>query len=88
MDMNREKLLRELMAADFAVIDMNLYLDTHPNDQRAILIYNVLVQRAKMLRDNYERLYGPLTPMTPSKCPFEWINEPWPWQRHYSPFAL
>jgi spore coat protein JB len=85
VDMNREKLLREVMAADFTVIDLNLYLDTHPNNQRAISIYNASVQRAKMLRANYERMYGPLTPMFFSKCPFNWINEPWPWQRHHSP---
>jgi len=88
MDMNREKLLKELMAADFAVIDLNLYLDTHPNDQRAITIYNAMVQRAKMLRDSFERMYGPLTPMFIGTCPFKWINEPWPWQRQYSPYVF
>jgi len=85
MDMNRERLLREVMAADFTVIDLNLYLDTHPNDQRAISIYNASVQRAKMLRAIYERMYGPLTPMFFSSCPFNWIDKPWPWQRYQSP---
>lgn len=80
-DANRENLLKELMAADFTVIDLNLYLDTHPYDQRAIAIYNDSVFRAKMLRERYERLYGPITPFFIGKCPFEWIRTPWPWER-------
>jgi spore coat protein JB len=81
MDMNREKLLRNLMAADFTVIDLNLYLNTHPYDQNAICIYNQSVQRAKILRENYERMYGPLTPAFISSCPYQWVEGPWPWEK-------
>ncbi|AUS96204.1 spore coat protein CotJB [Clostridium thermosuccinogenes] len=80
MDSARERLLREVMAADFTLIELNLYLNTHPYDQRAITIFNECLQKAKALRQNYERLYGPITPMTPSKCPWQWIEDPWPWQ--------
>ncbi len=82
MDENREKLLREVMAADFTLIDLNLYLDTHPTDQRAILLFITSAQRAKMLRDQYERLYGPLTVMSSGMgCPWPWIQSPWPWEK-------
>ena len=83
MDMSRENLLKQVMAADFTVIDLNLYLDTHPDDQRGINIYNQAVKRSRMLRDTYERMYGPLTPSFISKCPYPWINSPWPWERRY-----
>lgn len=83
MDINRVKLLREVMAADFTVIDLNLYLDTHPNEQNAIYLYNNSVQRAKMLREQYERTYGPLTPFTHNyKNAWQWIERPWPWEKH------
>lgn len=81
MDAGREQMLREVMAADFTLIDLNLYLNTHPCDQKALAQYNCGVQRAKMLRENYERMYGPLTPMSPSNYPWQWINSPWPWER-------
>lgn len=81
MDMNRDKLLKEVMAADFTVIDLNLYLDTHPCDPRTIALYNNSVQRSMMLRNNYERLYGPLTPFTfNNAATFRWIESPWPWE--------
>jgi spore coat protein JB len=81
MDPKREQLLREIQAADFTLIDLNLYLDTHPSDQRALTLYNNSAQRAKMLRDNYERMYGPLTPMSYSAYPWQWIASPWPWEK-------
>lgn len=83
MDMNREKLLEEVMGADFTVIELNLYLDTHPNDQMAIAAYNAGVRRSKALREAYERMYGPLTPLNFTRCPFQWIESPWPWERRY-----
>lgn len=82
MDCNRENLLKEVMAADFYLIELNLYLDTHPCDQRAINLFNQSVTRARMLRENYERLYGPLTAMNSySKYPWQWIESPWPWEK-------
>ncbi len=82
MDMDRDQLLKEVMAADFTAIDLNLYLDTHPCDQKTLAIYNNVVCKAKMLRDSYERLYGPLTPMaTNMGGKWRWIEDPWPWER-------
>lgn len=82
MDENQEMLLKEVMAADFTVIELNLYLDTHPCDQRAIALYNSSVQKSMMLRDEYERMYGPLTArFSYSSYPWQWIKSPWPWER-------
>lgn len=78
-----ENLLKELMAADFTVIELNLYLDTHPNDQQAITLYNQWVQRAKMLREKYEKMCGPLTIRFISNCPYDWVQTPWPWERRF-----
>lgn len=81
MDASREKLLHELMAADFTVIELNLYLDTHPGDQNALNLYNAGVLRSKVLRENFERQFGPLTArLSFSNYPWQWIESPWPWE--------
>jgi spore coat protein JB len=81
MDANCECLLKEIMAADFTIIDLHLYLNTHPYDQRAIMIYNNSVKRSMMLRNEYERMCGPLSAhQSASKCPWQWIESPWPWE--------
>jgi len=82
MYIEKERLLKDIMALDFTLIDMNLYLDTHPYDQRALLIYNNVVQQAQFLRRMYERMYGPLLAnASTSKCPWQWVESPWPWEK-------
>lgn len=81
MDQNREKLLKEVMAADFTVYDLSLYLNTHPTDQRALAVFRTSVQRSRMLTENYERMYGPLTARSGANTPvWSWIDSPWPWE--------
>ena len=82
MDENQEKLLKEVMAASFSAFDLHLYLNTHPYDQRALYLFNLNTQRSLMLRQNYERMYGPLTASAATGYPWQWINNPWPWERN------
>lgn len=80
MEANQEKLLREVMAISFTAYDLHLYLNTHPYDQRALMLFNNSTQRARMMTDNYERMYGPLTAAAATAYPWQWINSPWPWE--------
>lgn len=85
MDLERDDLLKQVMAADFTIIDLNLYLDTHPCDQRALMLYNNAIRNAKMLREAYERTFGPLTAYDSySAYPWQWIQDPWPWDRKFT----
>lgn len=85
MDIERDNLLKQVMAADFTIIELNLYLNTHPNDQRAIAMYNNAIRNAKMLREYYERMFGPLTAYDSySSYPWRWIEDPWPWDMRVS----
>lgn len=80
MNIQREKALRDIMAEGFSAFDLHLYLNTHPYDQKAIMLFNKCSQRARMLKENYERMYGPLTASSSNRCPWQWINNPWPWE--------
>lgn len=80
---NCEKLLKEVMAADFMALDLHLYLNTHPCDIKTIALFNNAAMRSKMLHEKYERECGPLTPgavYDPCRC-WKWIESPWPWER-------
>ena len=61
---------------------LNLYLDTHPNDCRAMNEYNCYVRQLQSLKREYEMQYGPLMNFghSLSPCPWRWIEEPWPWE--------
>ena len=83
--MSREQLLKELSAMDFYTIDLQLYLDTHPKDRDALQKYNAVATQAAALREEYESKYGPLTgARSTSKYPWQWINNPWPWQYEFN----
>ncbi len=85
MKTSREALLKEITALDFYIIDLHLYLNTHPTDDEAIEIYNDCVLRVKELREEYNKLYGMLLANnSTSKQPWQWIENPWPWQKKYN----
>ena len=72
--------LCELMALDFAINELGLYLDTHREDQEALQLYTNYVTLAKEGRQRYEAAYGPLqqTSVTLSGG-YTWLDDPWPW---------
>lgn len=78
----RKKMLEDLMAVDFVLLELNLYLDTHPQDLQAIRQYNEFAQHREQLAREYERQFGPLQNFgqSPSPSPWAWNNGPWPWQ--------
>ena len=71
MDISRDRLelLKEIMAVDFSLVELNLYLDTHPMDQRALRLHNEYVVKYKLLKEKYEKDYAPLTHKFTSDCP-------------------
>ena len=78
--MNREELAIQIKAYQFAVTDIALYLDTHPEDERALCLHREYTRRLKDLRDKYQKVYGPLTIEYPCNK-WRWLEEPWPWER-------
>ncbi len=82
MNQTRNELLREIQRWQFRIIELTLFLDTHPNDQRALADYNQSSQRLRTLVDEYEKRYGPLSNwgLAPSGSPWAWACGPWPWE--------
>ena len=83
--MNRHEILKKLMELDFVAVELQLYLNTHPDCREALEKFNFVVAQAQMLRQEYERKYGPLTSFrSPSVYPWQWINNPWPWDYSFN----
>lgn len=79
---SRRSLLKELSAKQFALVEMVLYLDTHPNDKTAIAKVAELKLEIKKLTKVFEEKFGPLTfGIDSGENEFEWINDPWPWEK-------
>lgn len=72
--------LVELMALDFAIDELGLYLVTHAEDQEVLNLYWSYIKLSKEGREKYRKLYGPLkqTDLTPDDG-YAWLKDPWPW---------
>ncbi|MCI6266050.1 MAG: spore coat protein CotJB [Erysipelotrichaceae bacterium] len=75
-------LLYQLMQYQFALTDLDLYLDTHPNDKEMLTLYNKYLAIEKQISEQYESKYGPLTLSSNylGINNWNWKNSPWPWE--------
>ena len=76
----RREMNRQIKCYSFAVTDLALYLDTHPDDEKALCLHNKYSKELKELKDAYQKVYGPLTYYYPCNK-WRWLEEPWPWER-------
>ena len=75
-------LMEQLQTVDFVLVDLTLYLDTHPDDFEAINQFNHYAKERKQLKKSFESRFGPLLQYgnSYSGYPWNWADCPWPWQ--------
>ena len=78
--MDRREMAIKIKEYQFAVTDIALYLNTHPEDKKALCLHREYTKMLKELRDQYQKVYGPLTIEYPCNK-WRWLEEPWPWER-------
>ena len=78
---DQAKLLTNIDSIGFAMVDLNLYLDVHPDNQSAISLFNQYREQKEKLTKEYESKYGPITIDSDSlnSYPWAWNDMPWPW---------
>jgi len=65
--------MTEIMKIDFVCFDLRLYLDTHPNDTKALEYYKHYRNKSKELKEKYSE--------SVEKSGYnDWVFEPWPWE--------
>ncbi|MCD7994839.1 MAG: spore coat protein CotJB [Clostridia bacterium] len=77
----REMMLKQVYETGFAVVDSNLYLDTHPCDTAAINYNNQAAEAYRCALREYEAQFGPLRAYENRNAQYwTWVNNPWPWE--------
>ncbi len=78
------QLMYKLQELQFSALEVRLYLDTHPFDQKAQQDFSTLTYHIMQIMPQVEQYYGPLLQYGYSKeNPVRWIEEPWPWEYKY-----
>ena len=57
----RQHLMKKLMAERFAAIETAIFLDTHPQDKKALKAFKEYSENTRKLKDEYENKFGALT---------------------------
>ena len=66
---DRNELLMQIMQCGFILVDINLYLDTHPHDEQALL------------KQRYVENFGPIENFggSTSEEYWKWAEQSFPW---------
>lgn len=75
----RDILMNKIATIDFALVDMHLFLDTHPNNTAIAKKISEYEEKSLDLKFEYENNYGPLTSSAENGNRWAWISNPWPW---------
>lgn len=78
----RQQMLKEIQEVSFAVVDITLYLDTHPTDAAALAYFRSMRDKRLQLLEEYAEKYGPLlVDSVQNNTYWDWIDKPFPWER-------
>lgn len=75
----QELMLRRISTLDFAIVELSLYMDTHPDDQEVNMKLNDYKEKNNALREQYQAKYGPISSKNMEENRWRWISDPWPW---------
>ena len=80
---SQKELLNLINEVSFAVVELTLFLDTHPDNEQAMACLKEHSETRNRALQEYAADYGPLTLDTASEnCSrrWEWVMQPWPWE--------
>lgn len=75
----REMMLKKIGTYQFAITDIDLFLDTHPGDTEMLKKRNEYLQALAPLVKSYEEQFGPLRKSDDAVNRWAWVKDPWPW---------
>ncbi len=80
--MNKKQLFDFITEVSFALDDITLYLDTHPDCSKALAAYSQYKDMRTQAVREYNNNFGPLNKyQVNDENYFDWVNNPWPWEK-------
>jgi spore coat protein JB len=70
----------DLQQVDFALYELNLYLDAYPDCKEAMALFQKYKQLRSAILAEYEKTQGPITAMGNMSDTWNWVKTPWPWE--------
>ena len=77
----KEDLLLKIYEYDFAVIDLGLHLNLHPEDVEAFELFKICAKEYERYRKEFAEKYESIC-LTDTNNKYNWVNDPWPWDKN------
>lgn len=75
-------LMKRIRQYDFALKELDLYLDTHPACRRGLALFRKYRALREEAVSEYTSRFGPLVPeQSRAEQSWDWTDDPWPWER-------
>lgn len=80
----QSRLLKDISIIDFALVELNEYLDTHPFDKQAMEYFNHYSRIKNQMSKDFSARYYPLTAdLSTDTREWNWVLSPMPWEGSY-----
>lgn len=83
---NKAMLRKKIHELDFALHELNLYLDTHPTSVKALELLKEYRKKRQMAVAMFEQQYGEYINTAcdaPAEECWKWLKGPWPWENNF-----
>ena len=77
---DKGELILKIYEYDFALNDLSLYLDLHPECETVYKLFRRYTEEQRKYVDMYEKKYGPLELTDSDYSSYMWENGPWPFE--------
>ncbi|HEY8365290.1 MAG TPA: spore coat protein CotJB [Haloplasmataceae bacterium] len=83
--LSKQELMTKIQELGFSAVELNLFLDTHPDDVQALQDYSYILSELQQLKQIYNQNYGPLANFGQAyvrRNYWDWVaeDEKWPWE--------
>lgn len=80
----RNRMIKDISVVDFALVELTLYLDTHPFDKQAMEYFNHFARIKEQMMKDFSSRYFPLTKDNSYDTKqWSWALAPMPWESEY-----
>lgn len=77
----KERCLRTVQSLEFALVELGLCLDSHPDCKEALAQYKNFNAQHEQAKNQYEMHFGPLTAGSTGNTDYwDWVATPFPWE--------
>ncbi len=78
----KQQLMRRIQQESFALVEANLYLDSHPTCPMGLKYFAQHKKEYEALMDEFAEKYGPITVgQSSTEKKWGWVTTPFPWER-------